>query len=123
MHPRKKVLYLPKAAHGAEPAESVSCTPEPLASVPPPESEAPAGIYPCPCCGHLTLPVPRAEAIASICPVCFWENDVFAPGEDDPSDENHGMTLREGRENYRKWGAVREDLARYTRPPRPGELP
>ena len=31
--------------------------------------------YPCPCCGFLTLPVPREEAIAYICPVCFWEND------------------------------------------------
>ena len=123
MHPRKKVLYLPKAADDAEPAESVSCTPEPLASVPPPVSEAPAGIYPCPCCGYLTLPVPRAEAIASICPVCFWENDVFDPGEDDPSDENRGLTLRQGRENYRRWGAVRPDLVVHARPPRPEERP
>ena len=54
--------------------------------------------------------------------MCFWENDVFDPGEDDPSDENRGLTLRQGRENYRKWGAVREDLVRHARPPRPGEL-
>ena len=40
-----------------------------------------------------------------------------------PSDENRGMTLRQGRENYRKWGAVREDLVRHARPPRPGEQP
>lgn len=33
--------------------------------------------YPCPCCGYLTYPVPREDAIAYICPVCFWENDVF----------------------------------------------
>ena len=50
--------------------------------------------YPCPCCGYLTARYPRRNAIADICPVCFWENDVFTPGEDDPSDENHGMTLR-----------------------------
>ncbi len=71
----------------------------------------PEGKYPCPCCGERTLPVPKEEAIAFICPVCWWENDVFTPGEDEPSDENHGMTLREGRENYRRFGAVRKDLA------------
>ena len=79
--------------------------------------------YPCPCCGYLTFPVPREAAIAYICPVCFWENDVFDPGEDDPSDENGGMTLREGRENFRNYGAVRPDLVCHVRPPLPGEIP
>ena len=91
--------------------------------MPEPEPAEPPGEYPCPSCGYLTLPVPREEAIAFICPVCFWENDVFDPGEDAPSDENHGMTLRQGRENYRKWGAVRPDFLRYVRPPRPEEIP
>ena len=88
-----------------------------------PEPAEPAGRYPCPCCGYLTFPVPREEAMAYICPVCLWENDVFDPGKDDPSDENRGMTLRQGRENYRKWGAVREDLVPHARPPRPEERP
>lgn len=70
--------------------------------------------YPCPCCGKLTFPVPKEEAIAYICPICWWENDVFDPGEDDPSDENRGMTLRQGRENYEKYGAVRPDLVKYS---------
>ncbi|MEG0388886.1 MAG: CPCC family cysteine-rich protein, partial [Niameybacter sp.] len=35
------------------------------------------GIYACLCCGYKTLPVPKEDAIAYICPVCFWENDVF----------------------------------------------
>jgi len=69
--------------------------------------------YPCPCCGKLTFPVPKEEALAYICPICWWENDVFDPGEDDPSDENRGMTLRQGRENYEKYGAVRLDLVKY----------
>ena len=86
-------------------------------------SAEPERRYPCPCCGQLTFPVPKEEAIAYICPVCFWENDVFDPGEDAPSDENRGMTLRQGREHYRKWGAVRPDLVRYARPPRPEERP
>lgn len=68
--------------------------------------------YPCPCCGKLTLPVPKEEAIAFVCPECFWENDVFDPDENAPSDENHGMTLLQARESYRKFGAVREEFVK-----------
>ncbi len=89
---------------------------EPL---PPPEP----GKFPCPCCGYKTLPVPEKDAVAYICPVCLWENDVFDPGEDQPSDENHGMTLRQGRETFRRLGAVRKDLVGYVRRPLPEEIP
>lgn len=125
MVPRKKFLYLPEAVNDSFTIflNSPDSTLEPQEPAPPQPPEGPAGIYPCPCCGYLTFPVPKEEAIAYICPVCFWENDVFDPGEDDPSDENHGMTLRQGRENYRNWGAVREDLVGFARPPRPEEVP
>ncbi len=83
----------------------------------------PPGRYPCPCCGWLTFPVPRERALAFICPVCLWENDLFTPQEDAPSDENRGMTLRQGREQYRRLGAVRADLIPVARPPRPEEVP
>ncbi|WP_369297752.1 CPCC family cysteine-rich protein [uncultured Neglectibacter sp.] len=92
---REKFRFFPEAGNGREKLSPV-----------PPEPE---GKYPCPCCGSLTLPVPQEEAIAYICPVCFWENDVFVSGEDEPSDENHGMTLRQGREFYRKYGTLRPD--------------
>ncbi len=88
----------------------------------PPRPEPP-GIFPCPCCGYLTFPVPREEAVAFICPVCFWENDVFTSSDDEPSDENHGMTLNQGRKNYQKIGAMREDFLQYVRPPLPSEIP
>lgn len=61
-------------------------------------------MYKCLCCGNKTLPVPAEEAIAYICPVCWWENDVFLNSPDEPSDENHGMTLWEAHENYIKYG-------------------
>ena len=79
--------------------------------------------YPCPCCGFLTLCYPRQNAVGAICPVCFWENDVFDPGEDSPSDENRGMTLHQGRTNFRASGAVAEDFLPHVRPPLPEELP
>ena len=68
--------------------------------------------YPCPCCGYLTYPVPREEAIAYICPVCFWENDVFVTSDDEPSDEN-----------YRSFGACARTMLRYVREPKPEEIP
>lgn len=61
--------------------------------------------YPCPCCGSLTYPVPPKEDIGGyICGICWWENDRFLRSEDDPSDQNHGITLREGRQNVASCG-------------------
>lgn len=126
---REKFLFLPEAHNDHfiitfdDFGQAVRTPSEaPLAAVEPIPEPTP-GEYPCPCCGYLTIPVPKEEALAFICPVCYWENDVFDPGEDDPSDENGGMTLREGRENFKKYGAVRPDLVRHARPPRPGEIP
>ena len=125
---REKFLYLPQAVNASLVIGGADGLASPTGGEkPPPEPEPvpdePVGRYPCPCCGYLTLPVPREEAVAYICPVCFWENDVFDPGADSPSDENHGMTLRQGRENYRKYGAMRPDFLRHVRPPKPEELP
>lgn len=61
-------------------------------------------MYPCKCCHHKTLPVPSEDAVGFICPVCLWENDVFTADDNEPSDENRGLTLREGQQNYRKYG-------------------
>ena len=108
---REKFQFLPVAKSYDGPAPE---TPDPRELV---------GKYPCPCCGYITFPVPKEEAIAYICPVCCWENDVFDPGEDDPSDENGGMTLRQGRANFKQYGAVRPDLVRHARPPRAEEMP
>ena len=92
-HTRKKMFYAPKAFNGYGP-------PEP----PIPAAQDRPGRYPCPCCGQITLPVPPEEAVAYICPVCWWENDVFISSDNEPSDENHGLTLSQGRENVRRLG-------------------
>lgn len=106
-----KYKYLPTAYDNCTDDAEEFCRPEP------------EGKYPCPCCGCITLPVPQNEAIAYICPVCFWENDVFISSDDEPSDENGGITLNTARENYKKFSAARERLAQYTRPPRRQEMP
>ncbi|MEG1447800.1 MAG: CPCC family cysteine-rich protein [Oscillospiraceae bacterium] len=81
------------------------------------------GIYPCPCCDYITFPVPKEEALSYICPVCFWENDVFTLSDDEPSDENHGMTLNEGRSNFRLFGACTQDMLIHVRNPKLDEIP
>lgn len=81
------------------------------------------GRFPCPCCGFLTYPVPPEEDVGYICPVCFWENDPFAPAAEEPSDSNHGLSLEEGRLNFRAFGACCREMLRYVRPPREEEIP
>ena len=106
---RKKALFLPTAVQGEKTEDS------------PGERQPEPGKFPCPCCGYLTFPVPKEDAIAYICPVCFWENDVFTVSDDEPSDENRGMTLNQAREAFRTIGAVRQEFLQYTRKPLPEE--
>lgn len=70
---------------------------------------------PCPCCGYRTIP--DNDAMAFICPVCMWEIDVFISSDNEKSDENHGLTLSQARENYKQYGAVLPRLKKYTREP------
>ena len=80
------------------------------------------GKYPCPCCKHITFPVPSDEAVAYICPVCYWENDVFITKDDEASDENNGMTLNEARRNFKQFGACSVNMLKYVREPLPEEI-
>ena len=74
----------------------------------------------CPCCGFKTL---GERCNFDICAVCFWEDDGQ---DDDDADEvrggpNGAISLAQGRENYREFGASqREDLP-HVRPPLPNE--
>lgn len=67
----------------------------------------------CPCCGNITIPN-NGDALAYICPVCMWEIDLFIKSENEPSDQNHGLTLKEARSNYKKFGAVLERFKEVT---------
>ncbi|UUV26663.1 CPCC family cysteine-rich protein [Lysinibacillus sp. FN11] len=58
------------------------------------ESDIVVGNSPCPCCEFITIPN-NGEALAYICPVCFWEIDLFIQSNVEASDQNHGLTLTE----------------------------
>lgn len=90
------------------------------------DSEIPdkvVGTYPCVCCGYKTLPVPKEDAIAYICPVCFWENDIFISSDDEPSDENRGMSLNEAKKNFKMYRACGKEYLSYVREPFESEIP
>ncbi len=81
-----------------------------------------ASRYKCPCCDYYTYPIPTKEAVGFICPVCFWENDVFISSEFETSVCNHGLTILEGRSNYKKYGACEETMLSYVRAPKECEI-
>ncbi|MBH9577268.1 CPCC family cysteine-rich protein [Inhella proteolytica] len=63
----------------------------------------PPGLIQCDCCDYFTIPSGHDY---EICPVCFWEQDWCGVAEpEEPSGANHGLTLRQGRENFAKNGA------------------
>lgn len=66
----------------------------------------------CPCCGNKTIPN-HGDALAYICPICFWEIDLFIQSENEPSDQNNGLTLAEAKENYKRYGALLPRLKKY----------
>ena len=75
--------------------------------------------YPCPCCRCFTL---DAVNEYTICPVCFWEDDPVQREFPDRSGGANGVCLLDARENYRRFGACREDLVGHVRGPFPDEL-
>lgn len=94
-------------------------------------------IHTCLCCGYKTL---ESRGEYDICPVCFWEDDRYIDfnKEDFPSlyddsdptleellDEesgaNHGLTLRQGRENYLMFGACEKSMLPHVRSPKDDE--
>ena len=56
-----------------------------------------------------------------ICPVCFWENDPFIASDNEPSDSNHGITLKEAKLNFSTFGACEKEMVCYVRLPRDDE--
>ena len=81
----------------------------------------PRPTYRCPCCRALTL---HGRGGFEMCPVCWWEDD----GQDEHDLDtmrggpNGTLTLREARENYRRFGASEALYADRVRKPRPEEM-
>lgn len=113
MEPERKKPFVPPEAFpgfGWEP-EADESAPDPLdrPDLCAGEEDAPEQFWtlpdvpsePCPCCG---ADIPANPSPGYICPVCWWEMDYFTADEDEPSDQNHGLSLAEARLNFRVFG-------------------
>lgn len=72
----------------------------------------------CPCCANYTFPIGNEKNLylcGAICPVCYWEIDLFVSDDDEPSGSNHGLSLNQAKENYKTFGACLERLIQYVR--------
>ena len=68
----------------------------------------------CPCCDYISLPE-RGNFL--ICKVCFWEDDGQDLSKIDlKSGPNHGLTLRQGRKNFRTVGACDPKMLKHVLP-------
>lgn len=76
----------------------------------------------CPCCGYYTYTVPVNEDCGYICPVCFWENDPFITSDSEYSGANHGITLKEAKQNFLSFGACEKEMVQHVRPPKACEV-
>ena len=122
MHKEKKYVFLPEAHHGiCEETEETMVVPRTQNEKDNGEVSVVKGDSPCPCCGYLTIPN-GGDALAYICPVCCWEIDLFLTSDEEPSDQNHGLSLREARANYQAYGAVLPRLKKYARTPLSEEI-
>ena len=64
----------------------------------------------CPCCDYITLPE-RGSFL--ICPICFWEDDPFIADELHVHSGPNHITLREGRANFKEFGACRSAMKKH----------
>lgn len=67
----------------------------------------------CPCCGYITL---EERGGNFVCPVCYWEdefsNEDGVTNEDYIDGPNH-VTLEQAKDNFKNFGACREDLVQH----------
>jgi hypothetical protein len=75
--------------------------------------------WPCPCCGHLTLP--QGPGDYELCPVCFWEDDGGQLRWPLSPDGANGISLVEAQANYQRFGAAHRDSRGQVRRARAGE--
>jgi Cysteine-rich CPCC len=77
--------------------------------------------YPCACCGFLTISdVPPGTF--EICPVCFWEDDYVQFNNIDFKGGANEESLREARQNFKKFGASSLKFVKKVRAPLPDEI-
>jgi len=79
--------------------------------------------FPCACCGFLTMNSPEYGSF-DICPVCYWEDDIFQFNNIDATMGGvNDESLRVARQNFKDFGASSLRFLKDVRPPEPNEIP
>lgn len=79
-------------------------------------------MYPCPCCGFLTLGE-TPPGTFEICPVCFWEDDNVQAKSPTFEGGANDVSLAQARSNFAKFGAISRDALKHVRKPLADEIP
>ncbi|MFN9895879.1 MAG: CPCC family cysteine-rich protein [Acidobacteriota bacterium] len=79
-------------------------------------------MYPCPCCGFLTIGE-QPPGTFEICSVCFWEDDNAQFDDPDYAGGANKVSLNEARQSYAAYGATSKEALRFVRKPLPEEIP
>ena len=66
------------------------------------KAESKGDKFQCSCCDYFTL---EERGGYEVCPICFWEDDGMDIDEADTHSGPNHITLREGRQNFKKLGA------------------
>jgi len=77
--------------------------------------------FSCACCGYYVFDYDPVET-HSVCPVCYWEEDIVQ--ESDPKFKGgaNNLSLFEAKINYKEFGAIEEKFKQYVREPNKDEL-
>lgn len=78
--------------------------------------------YSCPCCGYLTFDEEPCGTF-EICPVCYWEDDNVQNHAPLYEGGANGISLNMAKQNFLKYGAIKEELVKEVRKPLSDEHP
>ena len=79
-------------------------------------------MYPCPCCGFLTL-TEEPPGTFEICPVCNWEDDAVQAANPMFEGGANSVSLNQARRNFAEFGAISRDALPHVRKALPHEIP
>jgi hypothetical protein len=79
-------------------------------------------MYPCPCCGYLTIGE-QPPGTFEICAVCGWEDDNVQFEDPDYAGGANKVSLNQARQNFATFGAKSQEAVKWVRKPLAEELP
>lgn len=76
-------------------------------------------MFTCPCCGYEVFDEPPGSY--SICPICFWEDDVFQLFYPSQQGGPNRVSLIEAQINFVQFGSCERGMSKNVRPPNAAE--